>query len=49
MTFNFTNKFQFPTRHQLSDKNLESIDSTNLLGTIISNDLKWNMNNKKML
>ena len=49
MTFNFTNKFQFATRLQLSDKNLESIDSTKLLGTIISNDLKWNMNTKNVV
>ena len=42
--FNFTNKYQFATRLQLSNQNLETVNDTKLLGTIISNDLKWNKN-----
>ena len=49
MTFNFTNNYQFSTRLQLNDQNLESIESTKLLGTIISNDLIWNLNTKNVV
>ena len=44
MIINFTDNFQFTTRLKLKDKNIEVIDSTKLLGTIISNDLKWDLN-----
>ena len=39
MIFNFTEKYQFGTR-----LSMEVIDSTRLLGTIITNDLKWEQN-----
>ena len=42
--FNYTNKYQFTTRLTLDGQNVEVIDSTRLLGTIISNDLKWSLN-----
>ena len=42
--FNYTNKYQFTTRLTLDGQNVEVIDSTKLLGTIISNDLKWSLN-----
>ena len=44
LIFNFTEKYQFTTRLQLNDQNVEVIDSTKLLGTIVQNDLKWNLN-----
>ena len=44
MIFNFTEKFQFTTRLMLKNETIEVIDSTRLLGTIISNDLKWDLN-----
>ena len=44
MIFNFTNKQKFNTRMKLGDKNVETVSSTKLLGTIITNDLKWNQN-----
>jgi hypothetical protein len=44
MLFNFTDKYQFTTRLQLNNKTVEVIESTKLLGTVISNDLKWNEN-----
>ena len=44
MIFNFTEKYQFTTRLQLKDKNIEVISSTKLLGTILSDDLGWDLN-----
>ena len=44
MVFNYTDKYQFTTRLQLNSKTVEVISSTKLLGTIIQDDLKWNMN-----
>ena len=44
MIFNYTNNYQFTTRLKINDHPLEVIDSTRLLGTIISNDLKWDLN-----
>ena len=37
-------KANFTTRLKLKDENVEVIESTRLLGTIISNDLKWDLN-----
>ena len=42
--FNYTDNYQFTTRLSINDKNIEVIDSTKLLGTIISSDLKWDLN-----
>ena len=44
MIFNFTQKYQFTTRLQLSGQSLEVIPETKLLGVIIQDDLKWNAN-----
>ena len=44
MIFNFTNNYQFSTRNKLNDVNVEVINKTKLLGTIITNDLKWEEN-----
>ena len=44
MIINFTENFQFTTRLKLKDENIEVIDNTKLLGTIISKDLKWDLN-----
>ena len=44
MLFNFTDNFQFSTRLKLQEKNIEVIKHTKLLGTIISDDLKWDLN-----
>ena len=49
MLFNFTEKYQFSTRLQLNGKNVEVIDQTRLLGTIISDDLKWNLNTENIV
>ena len=44
MIFNFTEKSQFTTRLKLKNEAIEVIDNTKLLGTIITNDLKWDLN-----
>ena len=44
MIFNYTQDFQFTTYLKLNDNNIEVIAETKLLGTIISNDLKWDSN-----
>ena len=44
MIFNFTENSQFSTRLYLENTLLEIIDETKLLGTMISNDLKWHQN-----
>ena len=42
--FNFTNKYQFSTRLAIKNEVLETVQETKLLGTVISNDLKWTKN-----
>ena len=44
MILNFTEKYQFSTRLSINNKPVEVIDSTRLLGTLITNDLKWEEN-----
>ena len=44
MIFNYTNNYQFTTRLSINDKPIEVINSTRLLGTIITDDLKWDAN-----
>ena len=45
MTFHdFSSNYQFNTRMQLKGENIETIKSTKLLGTIVSDDLKWDLN-----
>jgi hypothetical protein len=49
MLFNYTEKYQFTTRLQLNENTVEVIDQTRLLGTVISNDLKWDVNTKSLV
>ena len=49
MLINFTEKYQFATRLQLKEENVEVINSTKLLGTIISDDLKWDLNTQNLV
>ena len=44
MIFNFTKDKQFTTDLKLKGEEIEIVEETKLLGTIISNDLKWNKN-----
>ena len=49
MVFNFTNKYQFGTRLKLGDEQLETVTETKLLGTILTNDLKWDQNTNNIV
>ena len=49
MFFNYTNNYQSTTRLNLENQNIEVLNSTKLLGTIISNDLKWDLNIKHIV
>ena len=49
MIFNFTDNYQFTTRMSLNHENIEVQKRTKLLGTIISDDLKWNLNTKNII
>ena len=44
MVFNFTKKYQFSTNLKLNGEIIEVPQETKLLGTIITNDLKWDRN-----
>ena len=49
MIFNFTNKYQFATRLEANDENIEIVEKTKLLGVIISSDLKWEENTNSLV
>ena len=49
MLFNFTKDFQFTAEINLKNVNLETSNQTKLLGTIITNDLKWHENTKLII
>ena len=44
MIFNFTDKYQFTTRLELDGQVLQEVQEKKLLGTYITNDLKWDKN-----
>ena len=44
MIFNYSHNNQFTTRLYLNDKPLEVVSSTLLLGTVIQDNLRWDMN-----
>ena len=47
--FNFTKKYQFSTRLSIQNEVLEIVPEAKLLGTIISNDLKWSKNTENIV
>ena len=49
MHFNFTRTKQFSTHITLKNKIIETVKETKLLGTIITNDLKWSKNTKSLV
>ena len=49
MIFNFTRNHQFNTRLKLDDNNLEFVKSYRLLGTIITDDLSWDLNTQNIV
>ena len=44
MIINFTNNYQFGTRLSLNNTNLEIVNQMTILGTIITDKLKWDEN-----
>ena len=49
MIFNFTRKFQFSTRLQLENENIQFEKQAKLLGIIINSDLKWSSNTSYLI
>ena len=49
MIFNPSKKYKFTTRVKMEDHTLPIIKKTKLLGTIITDDLKWNENTRKIV
>ena len=49
MIINFTNNYQFTTRLSLNDSNIEIVDHMKILGTTITNDLKWDRNSDELI
>ena len=47
--FNFSKKYQFSTEVKIRNDEIETISDTKLLGTIITSDLSWNMNTRKLV
>ena len=44
MIFNCTDMYQFTTRLTVNEKPIEVINSNRLIGTILTDDLKWDSN-----
>ena len=49
MIFNFTTNYQFNTRLRLEGKNIDTVQETKLLGTIITDNLKWDKNTENIV
>ena len=49
MVFNFTKNKQFSTRLTLNGKLIETVKEIKLLGTIVTNNLKWNKNTRSII
>ena len=49
MIFNYSHNNQFTTRLSLNDKPLEVVNSTLLLGTVIQDSLKWDLNTARLV
>ena len=49
MIFNFTSNYQFSTRLKLNNQLIETINDTSLLGTVIQDNLSWDLNTKELV
>ena len=49
MIFNYTRNYKFSTRLVIEGNVLETVDEAKLLGTIVSNDLKWGKNTENIV
>ena len=49
MIFNFTKKYQFTTQLKVNEKPVEIVKETKLLGTYLTDDLKWEKNTSEIV
>ena len=49
LIFNYTRNYKFSTRLAIEGNVLETVDEAKLLGTIVSNDLKWGKNTENIV
>ena len=49
MIFNFSQNHQFSTNIKVKEHVIQTVDKTKLLGTIIDNKLKWDLNTEKLV
>ena len=49
MVFNFSKIYQFNTQLSLNGKEIETVDKAKLLGTVFTNDLKWDINTEEIV
>ena len=49
MIFNFSRNHKFTTRLTVNEKHIEVINSTLLLGTIIQDNVKWDLNTARLV
>ena len=47
--FNFSKKYKSSTQLSVDDENIELVNEAKLLGTFITDDLKWNKNIKEIV
>ena len=47
--FNYTNKYKFSTRLKIHDEIVETVTNTRLLGTIIDQNLCWDLNTENIV
>ena len=49
MLFNFTKNYQFSSRLKIDNEIVETVQEMKLLGTILTNDLRWNANTENIV
>ena len=49
MIFNFTKKYQFTTKLSVNNQPIEIVKETKLLGTFLTDDLKWDKNTSEIV
>ena len=49
MIFNFTNNYQFVTAINVNNHEIETVKEAKLLGTVITDDLKWTRNTEEIV
>ena len=49
LIFNFTKKYQFTTKLSVNDVELDVPKEAKLLGTIITDNLKWDRNTEELV